>query len=133
MLLFCQKVYDRKLSGIESDYIGPEWYELLATATTYFCSLRTTQGSGTSPKVTVYLEHSNDTVNWEVKSTLFFKQIVPSDGINVFYANDSSGITGAFARLQIQLSGTDPAGHVAIHLCGRGRPPAHRSPMRRSR
>ena len=131
MLLFCQKVYDRKLSGNDRDYTGPEWYATLAAATSLFCSLRTTQGGGAFPQVSVDLEHSNDSVNWVSKTQLYNKQDVPSDGIAIYYAEDVAGdTTGAFVRLAVYFQAADHSGHIALHVSGRGKPPARRPPRR---
>jgi hypothetical protein len=124
MLLFCQNVYDRKLSGTDTDYTPPELYRLVASACKLLVAVRTTQGGGTSPKVTVALEHSNDSVNWTQKTSLASGS-VSAAGIDVYYGyDDGTEPLGTFARLAVSLTGTNPSAHVSINLCGRGRPSA---------
>lgn len=123
MKLFCEKVYDRKINGSTTDYTSPDFDELLATPDKYLCFVRTAQGGGTSPTMTIVLQRSNDRLIWDTKATFFSGTSVSTTAIGTHFASDTgSAVGGAYGRLSIALAGTTPSAHLQIFLCGRGQP-----------
>ncbi len=83
--------------------------------------MRTSQGSGTSPTLSVILEHSNDNVLWSTKTTLLNAVAISTTGIGANFASDlgTANVGGAFMRLRITLGGTTPSASLQLWLTGR--------------
>ncbi|MBZ0119209.1 MAG: hypothetical protein K8H88_19600 [Sandaracinaceae bacterium] len=120
-ILFNQRVFEGPISGTTAVYTPAELNRSLAQADKFFLSVRAAQSSGTSPTVTVALEHSNDNVNWTNKATLLSAQALSTSAITHLFASDlgTSNVGGSFMRLSVQLGGTTPASNLQVTLCGR--------------
>jgi hypothetical protein len=80
----------------------------------------TDNATGTSPTITVELQHSNDGRNWHVKSTLVSAQAVSTTASTTFFGSDNGSTPSmALCRLNITLGGTNPSCKVRIHVCAR--------------
>ncbi|MBZ0119264.1 MAG: hypothetical protein K8H88_19900 [Sandaracinaceae bacterium] len=120
-ILYSQKVFEGPISGTTAVYTPAELNGSLAQADKFFVSVRAAQSSGTSPTVTVTLEHSNDNVNFTSKATLINASALSTTAITNAFGSDlgTSNVGGAFMRLAIQLGGTTPASNLQVTLCGR--------------
>ena len=81
------------------------------------------QVSGTSPTLTLALEHSCDGRNWVAKNVAgadIIGQTLSASTTNSFFASDA-GTTPfmGFVRIRVALGGTSPVAHVKVHLTGR--------------
>ena len=122
MLVILQEVLNAPISGTGSTtvYTPSELNSVLAQGETFWVSARTTQVSGTSPTITVAIEHSNDGVNWTNKATPISAQSLSANAVNLHYGQDTGSTpTGGFVRLAITLAGTNPSGQVQVIVAGR--------------
>lgn len=79
--------------------------------------------SGTSPTVTVQIQHSTDQRNWLGKngtaeinaSAISAAQTTQLQGFDA----SPNNVTFGFVRLAITLGGTSPAAHLKIYVTGR--------------
>ena len=119
-IFFHQKVFGSALSGTTAVTTPAELNGVLSQAEKFFVFARTASVSGTSPKLTVKLQHSNDNQNWSDKSTLIDAVDLTPGQVGASFGSDvGSTVGGAFMRLQISLSGTSPQASIEIYLCGR--------------
>ena len=105
---------------------GPQYsdvtgWELLGSADKFLFEARTAQATGTSPTLTVILEHSNDGVNWTTKSTPINAASLTADENELNWGNDSGSTPmSRYGRLNVQIGGTSsPGAHVMIIVTGR--------------
>ncbi|APR86496.1 Hypothetical protein A7982_11848 [Minicystis rosea] len=80
------------------------------------------QISGTSPTLTLQIEHSADGRNWASKAVTpeINVQALSSASTNVFYASDAGATpTLSFVRFKITLGGTSPVAHLKVNVTGR--------------
>jgi len=121
MMVYCQEVWNEPITGTAAHYTTPELYETLAQAESFALFVRVSQGSGTTPSLTVVLEHSNDGMNWEDKATFLSSQNITTASVGTYWADDdgTSDVGGCFMRLRISLGGTNPSAHLQMTLTGR--------------
>jgi hypothetical protein len=81
------------------------------------------QVSGTSPTLTLALEHSCDGRNWVAKNISgadISGQALLATATNSFFASDAGTVPFmGFVRIRVALGGTSPVAHVKVHLTGR--------------
>jgi hypothetical protein len=119
---YCIKTHDLLVSEANSiQYSSPELDGALAAAEKFFVSVRVTGVAGTSPTVVVKLEHSNDTVNWQPRSTLVSQNTSLAPAINSFSGSEIGDTTvgGRYTRVTVSCSGTGLSSYVEVWLCGR--------------
>ena len=114
------KVFDQSCSGLSPFYSKQELQRQIASAEKFTALIKTTGVTGTGPTMKVDLEHSNDAINWVVKTNLVAGGTAISNTIT-FTPQDTGTTTvgGAFMRLAVTLGGTTPAAYVEIWLTGR--------------
>ena len=120
-VLFCDKCFEQGISGTTAIQTTPEKYAMFAQAEKFFLQARATQVSGTSPTLTVAIEHSNDGVTWTTKATPISAFGLSAGAINGTTGSDlgTAAVGGAKVRLTISLAGTTPSAFVEIWLTGR--------------
>lgn len=125
MILYNMKVFEGGITGAataDAVYTPSELNARLGQADKFFFSARVAQGSGSSPTLTVLMEHSNDNVNWKTKSTPINAQSISgaSSGVVTLTGEDTgSSVCGAFVRFLIGLGGTTPSANVQVWVTGR--------------
>ncbi|MBL8740095.1 MAG: hypothetical protein JNK04_03340 [Myxococcales bacterium] len=78
------------------------------------------QVSGTTPTLTVQIEHSGDQRNWSKKSGTaeISNRALVTTTTNVFDGSDGGAVPNhGFVRLAVSLGGTSPQAHVKIWVC----------------
>jgi hypothetical protein len=76
--------------------------------------------SGTTPTITVQLQHSSDQRNWMNKNTTaeINAQNLSSSATDPKFGSDAGTTPAlAFVRLAITLGGTSPQAHVKVWVC----------------
>jgi len=121
------EVWNAPISGTTAEYTAPSLAPLLAGASKLLVQVRTAQGAGSSPTLTVDLERSNDGLNYAsvAANALITNLAVSTSGVtNAFAQWDttaSDNLFGCFLRLKISLGGTTPSANVRITLTGRAK------------
>lgn len=115
-------VFDDFVVGTTSVYTSEDWNDKLGLANKLAIQAVSDQVSGTSPTLTVQIQHSCDQRNWLDKSgtaEINAESLSPTAS-NVDFGNDSGSTPNlGYVRLKISLGGTTPVAHVKIHVCGR--------------
>jgi hypothetical protein len=130
-LVFHQKVFDGGLSGTTVAYSLPQFDPVLARAVRWYLLARVTQVTGTNPKITVNLAHSNTGMPSE------FKNMMSSPTINAFVLTANSinlvdgslrhtdtfpstcPVPGAFLRAELNMVAADNNANVELWITGR--------------
>ena len=112
-MMDCFEILNRAITGTTAEFTDPIFNERLARGEKAFFAMRLMQTAGTgSPSITVKLQRSNDNLNWNDKATIY-STLSFANVMN--YAQDTgSNVGGCYARLSIQLAGTDPSAQVQI-------------------
>lgn len=120
-IVFDLVVFDGAISGTDPVTSPGELDVTLAQAETYYVAARYARASGTSPTLTVALEHTNDGAGWATKSTPINAEALSAGVMLVKYGIDdgSTSAGGALVRVKTTLGGTDPAANLQIRVCGR--------------
>lgn len=120
-VLYCDKCFEQGISGTTAIQTTPEKYAMFAQAERFFLQGRITQSGGTSPTITVLLEHSNDGVTWTTKATLVNALALTPNAITNTTGSDlgTAIVGGCKARLSVALGGTNPTAFVELWLTGR--------------
>ena len=119
--VFNTNVFNDVVVGATAVVTDPKFDELLASGDALAVQSVSDQVSGTSPTLTVVLEHSGDRRNWLAKTTLVSGAALVNTTTNVSFGSDA-GTTPmlGFVRLKISLAGsTTPSARVQIYACGR--------------
>jgi hypothetical protein len=126
MRIFNQLVFDGYVNGSAAVFSNPAFYDLLGSTDQLSITGYTAQVGGTSPTLTVQVEHSADSIRWvnrnataEISAAaLSTSQETPVQGHD---GNPNNRPTLGFARLRIVLGGSSPAGQVRLWVIGRDR------------
>ncbi len=121
-ILFNIKVFEGALTGTtDVQYSPAELNAQLGQAEKYFCFVKIAQGAGSPSTFTVTLETSCDNVNWTTKATLFNATSFSTSGTTFWYATDlgTTTVGGGFARVKIQLGGSNVSAGMQVWLTGR--------------
>ncbi|APR86500.1 Hypothetical protein A7982_11849 [Minicystis rosea] len=122
MRTYTKTVFNDFVVGTGSTYTTSEHNKLLGSAGKIAFQVVGDQVSGTSPTLTLQIEHSSDGRNWSNRSGTaeINAQSLSSSATNVLFASDA-GATPllGFVRLRIALGGTSPNAHVKITAVGR--------------
>lgn len=113
------QVFDDMVYGTTKVYSSTRWNKVLAEPEQLVVQAVADQTGGSSPALTIELEHSTDQINWTRKSTLVTGSTPAGATTTFFGVDDGSSPGGAFARLAITLSGGTPSAHLTITCCGR--------------
>ena len=123
MRIFHRLVFDGYVNGSASVYSDPTLAVLLGSVDQLAIGGYTTQVSGTSPTLTVQVEHSFDNVRWQNRNTTAeVNAATLSTSAETSFGGDDGDPTARprleFARLRIALGGTSPAGQVRVWVTG---------------
>jgi len=123
MIAFSEEVWHASITGTATAYTDPKWNSVLSRAEKFYCVARVSAGSGTSPTLTVNIEHSNDGVNWATKAQLFNATSISNAATSVVIltAQDlgTAQVGGLYMRVALTLGGTNPSAMIVIMLTGR--------------
>jgi hypothetical protein len=124
MRLFHKLAFDAYVNGTANVYSDPSIVSVLGTADQLVLGGYTSQVGGTSPTLTVQVEHSFDNVRWQNRNTAaeVNTAALSTTAETPFSGHDGDPTTRptlAFARLRITLGGTSPAGQVRVWVTGR--------------
>jgi len=116
---FCLQAWNKPITGTATHYSSPMLNSQLAQADKFFVTARVQQVSGTSPQLSVVLQHSSDGENWTDKATPINQASISSD--NTYSGSDlgTSAVAGCFMRVAITLSGSSPSAAVDVRVTGR--------------
>jgi hypothetical protein len=124
MRIFNQLVFDGFVSGTGTVYSDSQHDALLGLADQLSISGYTAQVVGTSPTISVQVEHSFDQRHWlnrntppEINGTAL--TLGAETNIQGQDGNPTARPTLAFARLRITLGGTTPNAQVRLWVTGR--------------
>lgn len=123
MRLFNLRVYKGTQYGTTATYSASEFDGVLGSAERLAVHCRVWRASGTTPKLTVNLEESNDGANWVPKTTALVNQETLSttgETALMAVATKATMSGAAFVRLAVSLFGSDNVADVQIIVCGRG-------------
>lgn len=126
MRRFCQMVFDDFVVGTTTVYTSPIYEDTLGTADRLAIQAVADQVSGSSPRLTVQVEHGSDGRNWTAKSgTPEINNIAIDTGSTVTLTGTEPGTNPSHTRirLRIALAGTAPQAHVKLYVTGRDRVP----------
>lgn len=130
MLVFHQKVFEGGLSGTTAAYSLPDFNALLGQAVRWYVLARVTNVTGTTPTITVKLQHSNTGMSSEFKD-LNTVAVAPISGaaltanvINLIegslrHTDANVSVPAAYVRAEISLGGTSPNANVELWITGR--------------
>ncbi len=96
---------------------------LLGSAEKLVLQARSTKVAGTSPTLTVAVEHSNDGKDWVVATTPINGVTINSGTVTISIADTGSTIFAGLVRLKVSLGGTGPSASVQVIACGRAEQP----------
>lgn len=120
MRLFNLHVYKATQYGTTPTYTAAEFDGPLGTAEKLAVHVRVWRASGTTPKLTLKILHSNDGVVWVAKSTLVNQTSLSTSGeTSVLATDDGTTPSGAFVRLSVELANSDNVADIQIIVCGR--------------
>lgn len=119
MLVVAEKVFDNVVSGAGTNWYSPaQLNEKLGEAEVFTVHASVTGLTGTSPTLTLQLEHSGDNQLWVALGS-------PAQINGVSITNDTSysgalGLTPVlnFVRLRISLGGTNPQCRLKVYVTG---------------
>lgn len=114
------EAFNDSLTGTGTTYSPTRFNEVLGSFDKLAIQIVAEQPGGTTPTITVAMEHSNDQRNWVSKSTLTSGTAVSTSAPTVVVATDSGSTpTLAFVRFAVSMGGTSPACRMKILVCGR--------------
>lgn len=119
---YCIKTHDVGLAGTVTRYSDSTMDEVLAVAEQFFITAKVVGVGGTSPTLTVMIEHSLDGVNWVAPSLPIFLTALTAGIVNDLRGSEvgSSLVFGRYVRIAAFLGGTGSlTANVEIWVCGR--------------
>jgi hypothetical protein len=126
MRIFNQLVFDGYVNGTANVFSNAAFNDLLGSTDQLSITGYTAQVAGTSPTLTVQIEHSPDNFRWinrngtaEIAAAAL--SIGAETTVQGHDGNPNARPTLGFARLRIALGGTGPAGQVRVWVIGRDR------------
>lgn len=120
--LFNMQVYGDVIMGTAAVYTDPRFDETLASADALVVQAIADQVTGTSPTLSVVIEHSGDRRNWIQKGStpIINAAALSTSALTVTSGNDPGSTPSlGFVRLRISLGGMSPTGRITLHACGR--------------
>jgi hypothetical protein len=123
MRIFNQCVFDSYVGGSYPTYTDPQYDKLLGSAEKLALQAIADQVTGTTPSLTVRLEHSADQRNWMTKNAtaeLSSGTLTTPGTVSQFAIGaDAGSVPGlGFVRLNILMAGTSPAARLRIFATG---------------
>lgn len=116
MRLFNILAFDEVITGTSKTWYSPsELNEALGQAETLAIHAFTTTVSGTSPTVTLRVEHSADGQDWSASAVGSATAITEQGSIFLPFA----GYQTRYARLGAALAGTSPQCRLRLYVTGR--------------
>lgn len=130
MRVFSELVFDELLLGVNTWYTSVAHYDLLGRVDFLAIQACTRGTAGTTPKLTIQCEHSDDGQNW-VNMNGTNPEIAPAAQIqndaSYFGTPYAAGFAGlaqipqSLVRLRISLTGTNPQCFLKLYVTGRSR------------
>jgi hypothetical protein len=117
MRKFNREVYFETTES-SSRYTSAEFNELLGSADQLIIQFRAQRVTGTTPKITVKLEGSNNGTDWVELQTPINDVSLNVGGVSTGFGSTSVNLP-AFVRLNTVLGGTAPVGDITLIVCGR--------------
>jgi hypothetical protein len=123
MRIFHRLVFDGYVNGTASVFSDPTLATLLGSVDQLAIGGYSTQVSGTSPTLTIRVEHSFDNIRWQDRNTAaeVNGQTLSTSTETPFSGDDGNPTVRPrleFTRLRIALGGTTPAGQVRVWVTG---------------
>lgn len=125
MRAFNQLVFDAVIQGTTVTYTDPSFNTLIGSADTLAIEAIVDQVSGTSPTLTVDLQHSGDNRNFVSKLT-GASAVIPALTLSTSAITTTLGtepsspnVLLGYVRLALTLGGTTPSAHIRIYVTGR--------------
>lgn len=124
MRIFHKLVFDGYVNGTAPVYSDPSLAMQLGMPDQLAIGGYTTQVTGTSPTLTVRVEHSFDNVRWQdrnITAEVNAFALTPGGAETNFSGQDGDPTLRPrleFVRLRIALGGTGPAGQVRVWVTG---------------
>lgn len=116
---FAVQVFDSVLVGASVYYTDPSFDDLLGSADQLALHVVADQGAGTSPSLSLVVQHSSDRRNWVSKAPSAIA--ISTTAVTSTVVFDTSNQNMGFVRLQLSFgSGTNPAAHITVAATGRG-------------
>lgn len=115
------QVFDDFVPGTNPVYTSEEWNDALGQPNKLAIQAVADQVTGTA-SLTVAIEHSCDQRNWLQKpgTAPINSESIPAAATTPVFGSDAGTVQNlGYVRLKISLTGTTPAAHVRIHVCGR--------------
>jgi hypothetical protein len=125
MRLFNQCVFDSYVSSTNATYSDPQFDAMLGSAEKLVLQVIADQVSGTSPTITVRLEHSADRRSWGNKNSgnaeINGSSLTSGSGSSQSVVGSDAGSTPGlgFSRLNIAMGGTTPGARLRVFATGR--------------
>lgn len=117
-------VFDDKITTTTAQYTSPDFNYVLAASSRVRIQAVADDISGTSPTLTVQLEHSADERNFvNVGTVADISAGIAVGGTSNLISTTTLGVRAQHhaARLRVQLGGTSPQAHVKIWVTMRGK------------
>lgn len=108
------------VAGTVSTYTPDEHQEALGGTDKLAIQTIIDKVTGTSPTVTMELQHSCDRRNWSVANTFRTTAALLTTGANIYVDTAGGGVAPpqlGFRRIRIQLGGTNPQARVKMLVC----------------
>ncbi len=117
---FSQLVFDDTINGTAGVWYTPTTLnDDLGRADALTVQAVTTGVSGTSPTLTVVIEHSGDGRIWATAATPISAASMTNGATYAGRIGFNSAALMQFVRLKITMAGTNPAGRVKLYATGR--------------
>lgn len=116
---FAIPVFDSVLVGASTFYTDPDLDDILGGADQLAIHVVADQGGGTSPSLSVVVQHSSDRRNWVSKTPTAVAISTTAATSAVIF--DTSNQNLGYVRIQFSFgSGTNPTAHLVVTVAGRG-------------
>jgi len=120
-LLFSEMVFDGYVHGGYTGDSDVTTWALLGTADKFFIEAKVAEVTGTSPALTIVIQHSNDGVNWSQRSNPM-NAVALNANSNIVEVGTDTGTTpmGRYAKVVVSIEGTsNPGAYVSVTVTGR--------------
>ena len=127
MQIFNQLVFEGFVTGSTTVYSDSSFDSIIGQANQISIAGYTAQVAGTSPTLTLQLEHSFDQVRWQNRNATpeISATTLSTSAETIFQGMDGDPQARPalpFARIRITLAGTNPSAQVKLWATGRDAP-----------
>ncbi|MBL9028531.1 MAG: hypothetical protein JNL21_40440 [Myxococcales bacterium] len=126
MKQFCEQVFEDFIVGTAVVFTSPVFEERMGLSDRLAIQVVADQVTGTTPSLTVQVEHGSDGRNWAAKNG---SAEINAATLSATITNNLTGVepgtnpSHGRVRLRIALAGTNPQANVKIYVTGRDRVP----------